>query len=183
MHVLVTGPDINVLKNIKRGLTSYGIAAKATMKPEHASIDFDAKHFHLVAFVGTVDTLLREMLGVAFARQNPDVILLDTVGPVAVQHILATLNTDPQKAKFASRFQITEQDGSYILHLDLKRECDVCVDAYEFSSDFRGVTLGKGHLFPGPFVFNIRDRDVSFGINMLVVTLGGTEFYVSKVER
>src|SRR5262245_2866050 len=47
------------------------------------------------------------------------------------------LNTDLQKAKFASRSQVTEQDGSYILYLDLERECDVCVDAYEFSSDLR----------------------------------------------
>src|SRR5262245_47104897 len=77
------------------------------------------------------------------------------------------LSTNPQKAKFASRSQVTEQDGSYILYLDLERECDVCVDAYEFSSDLRGVTLGKGHRLPafrfqysrqGRFVWDERAR-------------------------
>jgi hypothetical protein len=70
MHVLVIGPDINALKNMRRGLMPYGIATEATMMMERVCIDFNAKDFHLVAFVGRVDTPLRKMLGAAFTTRH-----------------------------------------------------------------------------------------------------------------
>ncbi len=183
MDVLVIGRNVEVLETVKGGLIAKGIAADGTTDAERASIDFDARDFAVVAFGGGVGSPLRETLKGDFRRQNPDVILLDTFAPVAVAHITAALRGDPGKREFASRFEITEADGSYLLHLDLKKECDVCVEAYHAKNGIHRTTLGQGHLSPGPFLFRIHEPEIHDGLNMILVTLGGSEMYLHKIER
>src|SRR5262245_39078526 len=153
MDVLVIGRNIEVLETVKGGLISKGIAADGTTKAERASIDFDARDFTLVAFGGGMDSRLRETLRGDFIKQNPDVLFLVTFARVAVPHIAAALRGDVDRPDFASRFEITEEDGSYLMHLDLKKECDVCVEAYHLHNAYHRTTLGQGHLSPGPFIF------------------------------
>jgi hypothetical protein len=183
MDVLVIGRKIEVLENVRRSLIAKGIAVDGTTSVERASVDFDARNFTLVAFGGGVDHRLRERLKGDFIRQNPDVILLDTFAPVAVQHITAALRGSADKHEFASRFEITEDDGSYLMHLDLKKECDVCVDVYDLNDGFHRTTLGKGHLSAGPFVFKIHQNTIRVGMNIIVVTLNSNEFYFHRIER
>jgi DNA-binding response OmpR family regulator len=93
MDVLLIGRDAGVLEAVKGGLVSRGVAADGTTDAERASINFDARNFALVALGGGLSNSLRETLKRDFRRQNPDVILLDTFAPVAVQHITAALRS------------------------------------------------------------------------------------------
>jgi len=183
MDVLVIGRNVDVMETVKRGLIAKGIAADGTIDAEHASTDFDAPDFALVALGGGLGSPLRETLKSDFRRQNPDVILLDTFAPVAVPHISASLNAKPRGQQFATRFEITEHGGSYLMFLDVTQECDVCVETYCAKSWFRGITLGRGHLSPGPFVFRIHEQELHAGLNIIVVTLGDSEFYLHRIER
>ena len=124
MDVLVIGRNAEVLETVKEGLIARGITVDGTTAAERASIDFDARDFAVVAFGGAVGSLLRETLRSEFKRQNPDVILLDTFAPVAVPHITAALRGDTGKREFASRCEITEGDGSYLM---LAQEIVTCL--------------------------------------------------------
>jgi len=183
MDVLVIGKDPEVLATVKEGLIARGIATDGTTDAERASIDFDARDFALVAFGGGVTSPLRERLKDDFRRQNPDVVLLDTLAPVAVSHISAALSRDAGKREFATRFEIIEDAGSYLMHLDLKKECDVCMEVYHANNGIRGITLGRGRLSAGPFAFRIHEREIHDGLNIILVTLDSTEIYLHKIER
>ena len=147
-----------------------------------AHTDVDARDFALVALGGGLGSPLRETLKSDFRRKNPDVILLDTFAPVAISHISAALNTKPRGQQLATRFQITEHGGSHLMFLDVTLEC-VCVETYRAKSWFRGITLGPGHLSPGPFVLRIHEQELHAGLHIIVVTLGDTEFYLHRIER
>jgi hypothetical protein len=182
MDVLVIGRNTEVLETVKEGLIARGISADGTTAAERASIDFNARDFAIVAFGGGVGSPLRETLKSEFKRQNPGVILLDTFAPVAVPHITAALRGDTGKRELASRFEISEDDRAYLLHLDLKKECDVSVDAYHAKNGFHGTTLGRGRLPAGPFVFRINEQEIYDGLNIILVTLSGIEFYLHRIE-
>jgi len=183
MDVLVIGRNAEVLETVKEGLIARGITVDGTTAAERASIDFDARDFAVVAFGGGVGSPLRETLKSEFKRQNPGVILLDTFASVAVRHITAALHGDTGNRELTARFEISEDDGSYFLHLDLKKECDVSVEAYHAKNGFHGTTLGRGCLPAGPFVFRIHEQQIYDGLNIILVTLGRTEFYVHRIER
>jgi len=181
MSILVIGKHPEVLEKILAGLRAKGIAALRTTEVEKASVDFNAKDLALVAFGGGVDLPVRERLKREFKQQNPDVILLDTFAPVAIQHIAAALRGD--RAQFASRFEITEHEGSYIIHLDVMRECDVRVEVYHLRDALQAETIVEQHISSGPFEARIDEGKISRGLNMILVTLGGSEFYIHRIDR
>src|SRR5262245_22476568 len=183
MNVLLIGRNVEVLETVKRCLIAKGIAADGTIDPERASIDFDARDFAVVAFGGGVRSPLRDTLKSDFKRQNPNVILLDTFAPVAVPHISAALNGETGGRELASRFDIIEDDGAYDMFLNVTKECDVSVEAYHAKNGMLGTILGRGHLSVGPFVFRIPEQEICDGLNIILVTLGGTEFYLHKIHR
>ena len=183
IDVLVIGRNAEVLETVKKGLIARGITVDGTTAAERATIDFDARDFAVVAFGGGMGSPLRETLKSEFKKQNPGVILLDTFASVAVRHITAALRGDTGKHELASRFEIFEDDGSYFLHLDLKKECDVSVEAYHAKNGFHGTTLGRGRLSSGPFVLRIHEQEICDGVNIILVTLGGIEFYLHRIER
>jgi hypothetical protein len=183
MDVLLIGRDARVLEAVKGALVARGIAADGTTDAERASIDFDARNFALVAFGGGLGNSLREMLKRDFKRQNPDVILIDTFAPVAAPHIMAALRANGAESVFASRFETTEDNGAYIIDLDLKKECDVSVEVYHVNNGFHGATLGRGHVLAGSFVYRIHEREIHAGLNMIVVALDGSEYHFHRVEE
>ena len=181
MSILVIGKHPEVLEKILAGLRAKGIAALGTTEMEKASVDFNAKDLALVAFGGGVDLPVREKLKSEFKQQNPDVILLDTFAPVAIQHIAAALRGDV--AQFASRFEVTEHEGSYIVRLDVMKECDVRVEVYHLGDELHAETIVEQHISSGPFEARIDEGKISRSLNMILVTLGGSEFYVHRIDR
>jgi hypothetical protein len=69
------------------------------------------------------------------------------------------------------------------MHLDLKTECDISVESYHAKNGFRGITLGRGRLRAGPFVLRIHETEMHDGLNVIMVTLDGTEFHFHTIER
>lgn len=181
MSILVIGKNPEVLEKILAGLRAKGIAALGTTEVEKASVDFNAKDLALVAFGGGVDLPVREKLKSEFKQQNPDVILLDTFAPVAIQHIAAALRGD--LTKFASRFEVTEHEGSYIVRLDVMKECDVRVEVYHLGDTLQAETILEQHISSGPFEARIDEGRISAGLNMILITLGGSEFYIHRIDR
>jgi hypothetical protein len=182
MDVLLIGKDQAVLEAIKGDLIARGIAADGTTDAEQASIDFDARHFALVAFGGALSSSLRERLKRDFKRQNPDVILLDTFAPVAGSHITSVLRSRGEGSVLASRFETREDNGAYVVDLDLKQECDVSVEVYHMNDGIHGATLGRGHVLAGPFVYRIHQREIHAGLNMIVVALDSSEYHLQRIE-
>jgi hypothetical protein len=134
----------------------------------------------LVAFGGGVDTATRERLKREFAQQNPQVILLDTFALIAVQHIAATLR---QTRELASRFEVTAHEGSYLVRLDVRKDSDVHVEVYHLQDPLEAETIMRQHVSSGPFEVRIDESKIHRGLNMIVVTLDGREFYVHRIER
>jgi hypothetical protein len=110
-------------------------------------------------------------------------MLLDTFAPIAIQHIAAALRGDAAKREFASRFEITEYEGSYIVRLDVMKECDVRVEVYHLRDTLHGKTILEQHVSSGPYETRIDEEKISSGLNMILVTLGGSEFYVHRIDR
>jgi hypothetical protein len=183
MNVLVIGKSPETLEKVKAGLRAKGIVAHGTTEIEKASVNFDAKNFALVAFGGGVPIPVREKLKSEFRQQNPDVILLDTFAPIAVQHIAAALRGDLDKREFGSRFEVTEREGSYIVRLDVMKEGDVRVEAYHLGDRLHAETILEQHIPSGPFEARIHESKIHRGLNMILVTLGGSEFYFHRIER
>jgi hypothetical protein len=183
MSVLVIGKSPAVLEKVKAGLRAKGIAAHGTTEIEKAGVNFDAKDFALVAFGGGVPIPVREKLKSDFKQQNPDVILLDTFAPIAIQHIAAALRGDLDKREFASHFEITRHAGSYIVRLDVMKACDVRVEAYHLEDRLYAETILEQHIPPGPFEARIDGSKIHRGLNMILVTLGGSEFHFHRIER
>jgi hypothetical protein len=183
MDVLLIGKTSEILEKVKAGLRAKGIVAHGTIEIEKASVNFDAKNFALVAFGGGVPIPLREKLKSEFKQQNPDVILLDTFAPIAVEHIAAALRGDLDKREFGSRFEVTEHGGSYIVRLDVMKECEVRVEAYHLAERLQAETILEQHIPSGPFEARIDESKIHRGQNMILVTLGGTEFYFHRIER
>jgi hypothetical protein len=94
--------------------------------------------------------------------------------------LVAGQNED--RREFASRFEVTQNGGSYSMHLDLKKECDICVQACHWDGGFRCTTLGKGRLEAGPFTFKIQEREIPRGLTMILVTLAGREYCLQQIE-
>ena len=180
MNILVIGKSPDTLEKVLDGLRAEGLAALGTTEVEKASVDFNAKDLGLVAFGGGVELPVRDRLKSEFKRQNPDVILLDTFAPVAVQHIAAALRGD---RRFASRFEIAEREGSYIVRLDVLKECHVRVEAYHLRDALHAEIIVERHIPSGPFEARIHKHKLARGVNMILVTLGGSEFYVHRVDR
>jgi hypothetical protein len=179
MNILVIGKSSETLEKILAGLRAKGIAALGTTEMERASVDFNAKDLALVAFGGGVDFPVRKKLKSEFKQQNPDVILLDTFALVAIQHIAAALRGDRE---FASRFKITEHEGAYIVRLDVMKECDVRVEVYHLRDKLHVETIVVQHISSGPYEARIDESKISNGLNMILVTLGGSEFYVRRID-
>jgi hypothetical protein len=180
MNVLVIGRSPAVLEKVLAGLRALGITAQGTTEVEKASVHFDAKDFRLVAFGGGVDTAIREQLKREFAKQNPQVMLLDTFALIAVQHIAATLR---DTRELASRFEVTAHEGSYLVRLDVMKDCDVRVEVYHLQDPLEAETIVRQHISSGPFEVRIDESKIYRGLNMIVVTLAGSEFYVHRIER
>lgn len=183
MDVLVIGRNPETLEKVKAGLRAKGIVAHGTTEFEKASVNFDAKDFALVAFGGGVPIPVREKLKSDFKQQNPDVILLDTFAPIAVQHIAGALRGDLEKREFGSRFEVTQHEGSYIVRFDVMKACDVRVEAYHLGDRLHAETILEQHVRPGPFEARIDESKIHSGLNMILVTLGGSEFYFHRIER
>jgi hypothetical protein len=180
MNVLVIGKSPAVLEKVMAGLRAQGITAQGTTEVEKASVQFDAKDFVLVAFGGGVDTSTLEQLKRKFAQQNPQVVLLDTFALIAVQHIAAALR---DTREFASRFEVTAHGGSYLVRLDVMKDCDVHVEVYHLQDALKVETIVRQHISPGPFEVRIDESKIHRGLNMILVSLGGREFYVHRIER
>lgn len=183
MIVLVIGKSRETLEKVLTGLRTKGIMAHGTIEIEKASVDFEAKDLALVAFGGGVDSPIREKLKSEFRKQNPDVILLDTFAPIAVQHIAAAVRGDLDKREFASRFEVTEHERAYLLRLDVRKASDVRVEVYHLGETLQAETLVERHISPGPFEARIDESKIQSGLNMILVTLGGREFYLQRIER
>jgi hypothetical protein len=180
MNVLVIGRSPAVLEKVLAGLRAVGIAAQGTTEVEKVSVHFDAKDFALIAFGGGVDTPTREQLKREFAQQNPKVVLLDTFALIAVQHIAATLC---DTREFAPRFEVAAYEGSYLVRLDVMKDCDAHVEVYHLQDPLEAETIVRQHVSSGPFEVRIDESKIHRGLNMIVVTLGGREFYVHRIER
>jgi hypothetical protein len=137
MNALVIGRSPAVLEKVLAGLHTLGIAAQGTTEVEKASAHFDAKDYALIAFGGGVDTSTREQLKRECAQQNSQVVLLDTFALIAVQHIAATLR---DTREFASRFEVTAYEGSYLVRLDVMPDCDVHVEVYHLQDPLEAET-------------------------------------------
>lgn len=183
MKVLVIGKNQETLEKVLTGLRTKGIMAHGTIEIETASVDFDAKNLALVAFGGGVDAPIREKLKSEFKQQNPDVILLDTFAPVAIQHIAAALRGDLDKDKLASRFEVTERESAYLVRLNVGKASDVRVEVYHLGDTLQVETLVERRILPGPFQATIDESKIRSGVNMILVTLGGCEFYLHRIER
>ena len=183
MNILVIGKSPETLEKILAGLRAKGIAALGTTEIENASVNFNAKDLALVAFGGGVDLPVREKLKREFTQQNPDVILLDTFAPVAIRHIAAALRGDPAKREFTSHIEITEHEGSYIVRLDVMKECDVRVEVYHLRDTLHAETIVEQHVSSGPFEARIDERKIANGLTMILVTLGESEFYIHRIDR
>lgn len=183
MKVLVIGKSRETLEKVLTGLRTKGITAHGTIEIEKASVDFDAKDLALVAFGGGVDAPIREKLKSAFKKQNPDVILLDTFAPIAVQHIAAAVRGDLDKREFASRFEVTEHETAYRVRLDVRKASDVRVEVYHLGETLQAETVVERHIASGPFEARIDESKIRSGLNMILVTLGGREFYFQRIER
>jgi hypothetical protein len=183
MKVLVIGKSREILEKVKAGLRAQGIVAHGTTQIDRPSVNFDAKDFALVAFGGGVPIPVREKLKSEFKQQNPDVILLDTFAPIAVQHIAAALRGDLDKREFASRFEVTQREGSYLVRLDMMKACDVRVEAYHLGERLHAETILEQHIPAGPFEARIDESKIHRGPNMILVTLGGSEFCFHRIER
>jgi hypothetical protein len=180
MNILVIGKSPDTLEKVLACLRAEGIAALGTTETERASIDFNAKDLALVAFGGGVELPVRERLKSEFKQQNPDVILMDTFAPVAVQHIATALHGE---RGFASRFEIAEREGSYIVRLDALKECHVRVEVYHLRDTLHTETIVEQHIPSGPFEARIDEHKLARGVNMILVMLGGSELYVHRVDR
>jgi hypothetical protein len=183
MKVLVIGKSRETLEKVMTGLRAKGIVAHGTTEMEKASVDFDAKAFALVAFGGGVDAPLRGKLKSELKRQNPDVILLDTFAPIAVQHIAAALRGDLDRREFASRFEVTEHEKAYRVRLDVMKACDVRVEVHHLGERLQAETLVERHLPSGPFEARIDESKIRSGLNIILVILAGREFYFERIER
>jgi hypothetical protein len=180
MNVLVIGRSPAVLEKVLAGLRALGIAAQGTTEVEKASTHFDAKDFALIGFGGGVDTATREQLKREFAQQNPQVVLLDTFALIAVQHIAATLS---DTREFASQFEVAAHEGSYLVRLDMVKDGDVHVEIYHLQDQLEAETIVRQHISSGPFEVRIDESKIHHGLNMIVVTLDGREFYMHRIER
>jgi hypothetical protein len=180
MNVLVIGRSPEVLEKVIAGLRAQGIVAHGTTEIEQASAHFDARDFALVAFGGGVDTPTREQLKREFTQQNPNVILLDTFAAIAIQHIAATLR---DTREFASRFEVTAHERSYLVRLDVMQDCEVHVEVYYLQDTLGVETIVQQHISPGSCEVRIDESQMHRGLNMILVTLGGREFYVHRIER
>jgi hypothetical protein len=58
----------------------------------------------------------------------------------------------------------------------------VCVEVYHVNNGFHGATVGRGHVSAGPFVYRIHEREIHAGLNMIVVALDGSEYYLQRIE-
>jgi hypothetical protein len=180
MNVLVIGKSPAVLEKVIAGLRAQGIMVHGTTEIEEASVYFDAKDFALVAFGGGVDTATREQLKREFTQQNPEVILLDTFALIAVQHIAATLR---DTREFTSRLEVTAHERSYLVRLDVRKDCQVHVEVYHLRDTLEAETIVQQHVSSGPFEVRVDEHKMHSGLNMILVTLGGREFYVHRIER
>jgi hypothetical protein len=91
--------------------------------------------------------------------------------------------SDAGRCAFTSRVEIAEEHGSYVMRIDLKKECDVLVEAYAAKNAIHRTTLGAGHLSAGPFLFKIHERKIHADFDVIVVTLGGTESHTHRITR
>jgi hypothetical protein len=176
----VIGKSPAVLEKVIAGLRAEGIVAQGTTEIEQSSVRFDAKDFALVAVGGGVDTSTRERLTREFTQQNPEIILLDMFALIAVQHIAATLR---DTREFASRFEVTTHERSCLARLDVMKDCQVHVEVYHLRDTLDAETIVQQHVSSGPFEVRIDESQIHSGLNMILVTLGGREFYVHRIKR
>jgi N-hydroxyarylamine O-acetyltransferase len=95
-RVLLIGRDPLVLEMVTRELAETGLALSGTTRVAEAAREFHAANFDLIALGGGLDMPTRSGLKKAFAKQSPQVRLLDATAPVAVRQILdALLKTEP----------------------------------------------------------------------------------------
>ena len=91
-RILVIGRSPEVLEIVIQDLAEVGVDVQGSTEAERAAERFDARDFDLIAFGGGLIGPLSERLGQHFQRRNPQVRLLDTFAPRAVQDILAALD-------------------------------------------------------------------------------------------
>lgn len=63
------------------------------------------------------------------------------------------------------------------------KDGDVHVEIYHVQDPLEAETIVRQHISSGPFEVRIDESKIHHGLNMIVVTLGGREFYVHRIER
>ena len=110
-RVLVLGQAPHVLETVMHELGLLGFEVSGSTRPDRATTDFDARDFDLIAFGGGIDHAVRTAARAAFARQNPQVRLLDTFAPVAVHQIREALNGIRPPVDLERYFERVGYDG------------------------------------------------------------------------
>jgi hypothetical protein len=63
------------------------------------------------------------------------------------------------------------------------KECHVRVEVYHLRDALHAETIVERHISSGPFEARIDEVKIANGLNMIVVTLGGSEVYVHRIDR
>lgn len=94
-RLLVLGRLPLVMETVLGELSSLGLAAQGSIRPETAASEFDPAAFDLLAIGGGIEAPLRASLKEEFAARHPGILLVDATVPRAVQQIVDALDGRP----------------------------------------------------------------------------------------
>jgi hypothetical protein len=127
-RVLLLGRSRDTLQDVVDQLTAHGVSVKGSTDAQYADDLFDARHFDLISFSGTVSGSLNERLRREFAKQNPRVQFLDALAPIAVKQIVSALKGGARQQQYVGRSRVVEDGTDYLLKAIILKPCEVRIE-------------------------------------------------------
>jgi hypothetical protein len=182
-RVLVLGRSSDVLRDVIDQLTARGVSVQGSTDAQYADDLFDARHFDLISFSGTVSGSLNERLRREFARRNPRVEFLDTLAPIAAKQIVSALKGGARQQQYVARSRVVEDGLDYLLKAIILKPCAVRIEVCRsFGAPPPSVELvDQSTSGAGFFERRIDARYRTHG-HMLLMTLNDDEYCLHRMH-
>ncbi|MBC6989505.1 hypothetical protein [Hymenobacter sp. BT491] len=141
--------------------------------------DFDARDFDVIGLGGWFGPEERARMKETFRRQNPQIVVLDLVGPVALEQLKSF--AAGRELTVAQQLMATF-DGSLEVRFALSEASAVELTLYYYDAAPRAETLLHGVASAGETVLRISPEKLGQGPNFLVLKAENGDILTHRIE-
>jgi len=155
-RVLVVGVSAASNARLVAELEALGLEATSCVEAQDAAGVHDATGFDVIAFARATLGRTAYAQQRTFLLQNPQVRIVESVGPLAVRQIVGALRRDPRTPRFITALDVEPTPARGVLRVEVLAPCVLRLWTFRLASGaLTAETLAIVQVEPGIFTLGI----------------------------